>query len=231
MHTKSILLPALAIAVICLSVTSGVLLSNSNFNDPQPPQTAAPTANPTPTSRPTPEPTAQPTLVASIGLAPPQFSLQYVDASYDVPVTRSSTIDPYTGKTIDTSTGGYHVTNRTVVLSIKNPSIDSGSSSVYFNIRYRGHYGTEWTTLYPEEIGYLLMTKGSDYTIKIFPSDSNYRTYFWGSIPSEGAPVDFQVQTMVGNASICFIELGDPWYFYGETGDWSGTQTIEIPPT
>jgi hypothetical protein len=165
MTTRSILLSTLGIAVICLSVTCvGLLFYGSPFSAQNTPQIGTPTANPTSTLPPTAEPTqtAQPIpQAAPSGLTPPEFSLQYTDASYDVPVTPSSTIDPFTGKTIDTSTGGYHVTNRTVVLLIKNPSINSGASSVYFNVRYKGHYGTDWTPLFPGEAGYPLMTAGS----------------------------------------------------------------------
>lgn len=39
----------------------------------------------------------------------PEFTLKYVDNSYDVPSTTTSTTDPYTGKTITTTTPGYRI--------------------------------------------------------------------------------------------------------------------------
>ncbi|MCL5876513.1 MAG: hypothetical protein M1540_01715, partial [Candidatus Bathyarchaeota archaeon] len=51
----------------------------------------------------------------------PEFTLKYVDLSYDVPVTTS--IDQYTGKTVTIQ--GYHVENRTIQLTIKNQPFTS----------------------------------------------------------------------------------------------------------
>ena len=47
----------------------------------------------------------------------PEFTLKYVDHSYDVPPTYST--DPYTGKTVMTQ-AGYHVENKSIEVTIKN---------------------------------------------------------------------------------------------------------------
>jgi hypothetical protein len=48
----------------------------------------------------------------------PEFTVRYVDLSYDVPTTTS--IDQYTGKTITNQ--GYHMENRTIQITIEiNP--------------------------------------------------------------------------------------------------------------
>ena len=47
----------------------------------------------------------------------PDFTVQYVDHSYDIPPTYG--IDPYTGQTVMTFPGS-HVDNRTIDVTIKN---------------------------------------------------------------------------------------------------------------
>ena len=46
----------------------------------------------------------------------PEFTVKFVDASYNVPTT--SSIDPFTGQNVTNE--GYHVENRTIELIIKN---------------------------------------------------------------------------------------------------------------
>ena len=76
----------------------------------------------------------------------PEFSVAYVDHSYNVPVTHWTTTDPYTGEQITHSSGGEHVDNRTIDVTIRNqpftPYIDSSNSTVYlyYNIRSKGHF-------------------------------------------------------------------------------------------
>ena len=84
----------------------------------------------------------------------PQFSIQVVDYSYDVP-TKYST-DSYTGKQI--TIPGYHVDDIRVEGKIKNqhftayttPNPNSTNRydtnlniDFYYNIRYKGHFGNE----------------------------------------------------------------------------------------
>ena len=47
----------------------------------------------------------------------PEFTVKLVEHSYDVPTTYS--IDKYTGENVTHS--GYHVENKTIEVSIKNP--------------------------------------------------------------------------------------------------------------
>ena len=59
----------------------------------------------------------------------PEFSLKYIDLSYDVPPTYG--IDQYTGKTVITQ-DGYRVDNRSIQFTIKNqpftPYMDSSGN-------------------------------------------------------------------------------------------------------
>ena len=85
----------------------------------------------------------------------PEFTLKLVDNSYDEPpipsTTPTYTIDPYSGKQTILTPGssaipGYHVENKTIELWIKNQPY---SADVYYDVRTKGHFGENWTDLYP----------------------------------------------------------------------------------
>jgi hypothetical protein len=164
----------------------------------------------------------------------PEFTLQYVDYSYDVPPKTTSTTDPYTNETITATIPGYHVENKTIQATINN---NIGAS--YYNFRYKGHYGKEWS-YYPFDpdsfLGYRLSdtysvpyeASNSDYTLAALPSD------FFKDIP-EGGLVDVQVQALFGDFRAVpyghIIPLPAPtydFYFEGTMSDWSNTQTITV---
>jgi hypothetical protein len=163
----------------------------------------------------------------------PEFTLKYIDLSYDVPPTTSSSIDPYTGKITTTTIPGYHVENKTIQAVIKN---NLGAS--YYNFRYKGHYTDKWNyyPFSPSSSGYSLpdtfsvpyQASTSSCTVAALPS------YFFQSIPA-GGQVDFQVQALFGNFDAIpyghIIDVGGPtydFYFKGTTSGWSNTQTITI---
>jgi len=164
----------------------------------------------------------------------PEFTLEYVDNSYDVPPTTTSSTDPYTNETTTTTIPGYHVENWTLQATIKNNLCAS-----YYNFRYKGHYEDEWS-YYPfgpnGSLGYMLSdafsvpykASTSDYTVAALPS------YFFKDIP-EGGEVDVQVQALFGDFRavpyVHLVPLPAPtydFYFEGTTSDWSDTQTIPI---
>jgi len=62
----------------------------------------------------------------------PEFTLRYVDNSYDVPPKTTTSTDPYTNEITTTTIPGYHVENRTVEAVIKN---NVGAS--YYNFRIK----------------------------------------------------------------------------------------------
>jgi hypothetical protein len=106
----------------------------------------------------------------------PQFSIQVVDHSYDVPTTYST--DSYTGKQI--TIPGYHVDDIRVEGKIKNqhftpytiPNPNSANGNdpnlnieFYYNIRYKGHFGTDWRQLHgSEDVDFLKQSYSSDFT-------------------------------------------------------------------
>jgi hypothetical protein len=154
----------------------------------------------------------------------PQFNVKFVDASYNV--APSSSINPYTGQNI--TVDGYHVENRTIELIIKNQPftsyIQNGENiSFYYNVRWRGHYETNWTNVYTVD-NYFTSESKSDFTTLVYLVDSNCPP-FWDHLVN-GGTADFQVQAMIGyiGRTVGFAS----WYFSGETSDWSSTQTITI---
>jgi len=164
----------------------------------------------------------------------PEFTLKYVDNSYDVPPKTTSTTDPYTNKTTTTTIPGYHVENKTIQATINN---NIGAS--YYNFRYKGHYEKEWK-YYPfnpnSSLPYFLpdaysvpyQASNSSYTVAALPS------YFFKDI-TKGGEVDVQVQALFGDFRAVpyghIFPLPAPtydFYFEGTTSDWSSTQTIKI---
>ena len=164
----------------------------------------------------------------------PEFTVKFVDASYDVAPT--SSIDPYTGQNITNQ--GYHVENRTIELTIQNQPFDSyiangQNISFYFNVREKGHYEENWTIVYSPDLGYLTESN-SEYTVTSYSLDENVFP-FWNEISSSGGQVDFQVQALIGYVSRIYnpnatlqIDMY-PWAFTGETSGWSNTQTVNVP--
>lgn len=152
-----------------------------------------------------------------------------------MPTTYS--IDPYTGANV--THPGYHVENRTIELNIKNQPFTSYESNgqiinFYLNIRTKGHYAENWTTIYNPDFIYPTQSK-SDYTKIAYSLDENEYP-FWDNLNQSGL-IDFQVQALIGYTFVKhysddgqFIPFA-PSVFTGETSGWSNTQTITIPET
>jgi hypothetical protein len=170
----------------------------------------------------------------------PEFTLKYVDNSYDVPPTYG--IDQYTGEKVITSPG-YHVDNRTVEFTIKNqpftPYTDASGNdiSLYYDFRFMGPYGNDWT-YYPKTdrsygfyTGFFPDTSASksDYTA-ITVTLRALNGVLVGTKISTGSNVEFQVQAIIGYIEVnqTGMSAGDFYNFTGERSDWSNTQTILI---
>jgi hypothetical protein len=155
----------------------------------------------------------------------PEFTLSFVDKSYDVPTTH--TTDPYTGQ--DVTQQGYHVNRTALVMAIQNQQlVYEYSGSFLYNIRVKGHYAENWTQLYLNDnipvastsFDQTLITIGFLEGNSVGPIGDRY------IIVPAGGEEDFQVQAMIGG----FFKAGfDHTEFSGETSDWSNTQTITIP--
>jgi hypothetical protein len=187
----------------------------------------------------------------------PEFTLQFVDKSFDVPPTFSK--DPFTGETAITKEG-YHVDNRSIEVKIKNqpftPYTDPQGNFVHlcYDIRWKGHFDDYWDT---RSDGYGNNYCTADYEAN---SDGSWRanvpyttmTYVVGTnredgkfvygynLPllgdvSEGGQIDFQVQAFIGY----YTSVEDPpdvfnyrrtehLVFTGESSGWSKTKTATI---
>ncbi len=165
----------------------------------------------------------------------PQFSIQVVDYSYDVP-TKYST-DSYTGK--QTTIPGYHVDDIRVEGKIKNqhftpyiiPNPNSTSNhdanlniDFYYNIRYKGHFGSE------SEWMKLVGTRDVDFLIQNY--DSEYTNFtvagYDARMFEEGAAIDFQVKAFIGFETWGFVGTFPYRILNGEESGWSNTQTLTI---
>ena len=172
----------------------------------------------------------------------PNFSLSIIDNSYDVPSNTTSCTDPYTGKTTTQTQPGYHVTNRSIQVSIKNQPFtpytnENGNLiSLYYNISVKPHYGGNWT-YYPQtytETSY--PASSSEYTVRFF-GFGGYADTVSPQIGyvTPGGEVDFKVQAQIGYFTKVYISIGDSPFagglvpmFVGENSDWSNTRTIKI---
>ena len=179
----------------------------------------------------------------------PTFTVKYVDNSYDVPPVTTTTTDPYTGENQTvTIQDGYHVDNRTMIFNIKNQPFTSYNDSsgnyidFYYNFRYKGHFGTEWS-YYPFNPSGVSngFYGGIDFIPFTYYPASNYEFTVTSinintlSIPDNGQ-VDFQVQAQLGyitdtSSAYASRVFGAVYNFTGESSDWSNTQTVTIGQT
>jgi hypothetical protein len=167
-----------------------------------------------PTYSPTASPTSPPTPPV------PEFTLKFLDFSYDVPTTTS--IDPYTGQNITNQ--GYHVDNRTIELSINNEPFSSYQenypNAFYYFVREKGHFSENWTEINSPNNDFLLKSS-SDYTIVYYgPTFLNGISF---------GQMDFQVEAAVGGIYRISPQFASGYEFRGVTSGWSDTQTVTIP--
>jgi hypothetical protein len=160
-----------------------------------------------------------------------EFTIKYVDNSYDTPPTTSSTQDPYNGQVTTTTHPGTHIENKTIIATIKNPS-----GATYYNFRWKGHYDTTWqySPFNPDsEMPYFV---ADGYSVPFQASTSTYSKFWLSFLPqqiSADGSIDVQVQGLYGSfRTEPYVHagwVGAPtydFYFEGQAGDWSSTQTI-----
>jgi hypothetical protein len=172
----------------------------------------------------------------------PEFTVKFVDRSYDVPVTYKTTIDPFTGQNVTTSSGGYRVTNKTIDITITNqpfaPVETEGGNVIqlYFSVRTKGHFG-DWSDASSDN-GYIfrrVLASTSEYTVVTLVIGS-MNSIIMGEadlyIPEDGQE-DFQVKADVGylvpnyGGHILLQPLSWDLISFGESG-WSNTQTYKV---
>ena len=170
----------------------------------------------------------------------PEFTVKYVNSSYEVPTSYS--INPYTGQNV--TNPSYYIDNESIVLTISNQPFTSfidningapWNISLFYDVREKGHYAENWTNLY--YTGYFPIKASSQYTVLTYPAQhySNAPdSYMLGDISvqiPEGGQIDIQVEALIGYISPGHNFPPIPTTFAGQTSDWSNTQSITVPST
>lgn len=233
----------LAITAIALIGYGYLQQHEINQLNPEPDSspTPTPTSTPTPAPTPTPSPSEEPTEPVVIPKpSVPEFTVELVDYSYDVPPTYK--IDEYTGKTV-VDTGGYRVENLTIQITITNQPFSYSSNDttyhLYYNVRVKGHFGQDWKEKYAWE-RYATPSTKAKYVSGPIQSDSEHTIVL---LSASGYPVDtqldIQVQAVVGHDSWVFVNdhplapypIGhsEPAVAFDVASNWSSTQTLTIP--
>jgi hypothetical protein len=188
--------------------------------------TSNPNSNPTPTPKATLLPVAKPSV--------PEFTVAPVDRSYDVPVSVTYSTDPFTGQQVAHTSDGYHVTNRTIEITINNQqftpiTLNNGTKiQLYYSLQMKGHFG-DWSDT--------SSTNGYTFTRMEAATYSTVITLLLGSESSNlyipnGGNQDFQVQAQIGYEYPYYDDHIFPLYIAFESlaeSGWSNTQTITIP--
>jgi hypothetical protein len=150
----------------------------------------------------------------------PEFTIKYVDHSYEVPTTTTSHTDPYTGEVTTEIRQGYHVKNFTIDMTIKNQgfptSIDGNALGMRYFIQTKGHFENDWHETHVDT------QSTSGYTTVAIPANS---------YPANGT-VDFRVKAWLGYYTPGSSDgrVAVPASFlYPRASDWSNIQTLKIP--
>lgn len=172
----------------------------------------------------------------------PEFTINQVDRSYDVPVTITYSTNPFTGEKVENRTGGYRVQNKTIDITIKNQPftpIDLGNGSIiqlYYSVRAKGHFG-DWSDA-SSAIGYVfkrVLASTADYTVVTLILTSQFWQIPGSAQPDlnipEGGQEDFQVKAQAGYEYLYsdghIFPIGTEFETIKESS-WSNTQTITI---
>ncbi len=172
----------------------------------------------------------------------PSFTVTYVDRSYDVPIQYHTSTDAFTGQPVTTSTGGNHVTNKTIDISIRNQpfttvnSDDGKTINLYYTVCAKGHYAS-WDEPSADNGYYIKQVPASSsgntvLTLVIGSTNDLLMGYANVYIP-EGGTEDFRVKAQAGyltpdyGGHILPMPLGYDFTSFGESA-WSSTQTITL---
>lgn len=159
----------------------------------------------------------------------PEFTVSFVNASYYTEPTATTTTDPYTGNQTVTTIPSRYVQDEYIGITIQNQSFNPFKTfengywytcDLYFNIRTKGHFSTEWDYLNPDVGINTMENYTSQYTI--------VDTYY-NRIPTAGQ-IDFQVQGIAGYVyHVVPVVVAQQWVLTGQEGYWSDIQTLNLP--
>jgi hypothetical protein len=187
----------------------------------------------------------------------PEFTVNYINSSYYIPPSpildnKGSVItDDTTGQPL--MTGDYYVNNSTIQIIIKNQPYGTYTDNgypvkLYYNVRFNVLTAS---TYIENGVNY---TKAGGWSIPIYdtsnlPVASNeqytvieihHQEGGWNAsgnthlgLPWNGYLLGLQVEAMLGSIQkdTVYPPSMNFTYFYGQTSDWSDTQTLTIPDT
>ena len=164
----------------------------------------------------------------------PEFTVKFVDYSYDVLPSTTTTINQYTGEKNTTTTPGYRVENKTIEVVIESqpftPYTDTNRITyyLYYTAQSKGYFGEDWQVW-----GSTVQIK-NPYGGGFVGSTSEYSQ---GSILSgtakydAGAQVDFRVEAIIGHYVPDSPDHMFPQYWFETdvSSGWSRVQTFTMP--
>ena len=161
----------------------------------------------------------------------PQFSVKFIDNSYNVPTSTTTVTDPYTGKETTITNSGYRVEKYDIEVTIKNQpftpytNANGYECNLYYDIQVKAHFGENWRSsesYYPfDNIG---QSSSKETVITFTLKDDG----LWAKPPS-GGQLDFRVKAYTGYwRAMPEIGFREPGLFREESSGWSDVQTITI---
>jgi hypothetical protein len=183
----------------------------------------------------------------------PEYNVQFVDTSYDVPSTSTTTTDPYTGANTVVVHEGYHIQNASFVVAIKNQlftgyEVNGNYTALYYGIEVKGHFTPDWGSVTFYYTQPYIQSSGEEYTTLAFGLTGNNDTTAGGDGQSGfvgaallngayGGQLDFRVMSLVGY----YVTVQDPVNAFNvrhpyheefvplQTSGWSSTQSVDVP--
>lgn len=187
----------------------------------------------------------------------PELTVAFVNHSYDVPPTSTTTTNAYTGEEIVTTKDGYHIQNDSFVLSLRgkpiseNIIVDGSGVRLFFIIQSKGRYSDNWENLTYVGDGYLplIYTNDDGYAQKVmqlagnngtsYTGEGGYNDYEYdGFVGAQyGGQVQFRAMSVIGYIVTVQDEINPfnvrhPYHevlVTLQSSDWSNTQTIDVP--
>jgi hypothetical protein len=124
------------------------------------------------------------------GVSIPEFTIKYLDGSYDIPSSTST--DPFTGQPV--TNPGQHVQNESLQITIKNPTVRP-TGYLYYEVHMKGYFSTEWRNISHVEADY-----DSEFTTLLYALEGNNAQGHFGArlkMSSFNGVADFQVQAQI----------------------------------
>jgi hypothetical protein len=232
----------LSILIVAVLVSSFLLMVEPLFAQ-EPTPTSSPTPimtpsqSPSPTSPPAYTPTPTPNYNVIMRPSTPEFNVEFVDRSYDVPITYTNHTNPYTGEQTTIKNGGNHVTNNTIDLTIKNQPFtpitleDGNTPELYYAVRWRGHF-ENWTGEFSPDQFKIVKASDSEFTVVTYVLTSYASGESGGIHIPKGGQIDFEVKAQAGYfywySDGHIFPIGTAFEAIKES-DWSAAQTFTYP--